>query len=253
MSSVIRLYICDGLAEGIEVELTEKQHHHLCHVMRRRLGDEVALFNGRDGEWQGAIMFLSKKSCRLVILKQLRQQTLETDLWLVFALLKRGPIDFVAEKASEMGVSRLCPVITGRTNVARVNLERLRTIMVEAAEQCGRLTVPEIDEPKKLDLLLSEWPDGRGLVLLDESGAGKPIAEVMGSRSYVNGDAILIGPEGGFEPSELKAMRKLFFVTPTGIGRRLLRAETAAVAAIANWQALAGDWSSGPNGQQFGK
>ena len=125
--------------------------------------------------------------------------------------------------------------------------------MVEAAEQCGRLTVPEIDEPKKLDLLLSEWPDGRGLVLLDESGAGKPIAEVMGSRSYVNGDAILIGPEGGFEPLELKAMHKLFFVTPTGIGRRLLRAETAAVAAIANWQALAGDWSSGPNGQQIGK
>ena len=211
--------------------------------MRRRTGDKVALFNGRDGEWQGEIKILNSKSCRLNILKQLRQQTVEPDLWLVFALLKRSATAFVAEKASELGVSRLCPVITSRTNISRDNLARLWTIMSEAAEQCGRLTVPEIEEPKKLDQLLSEWPEGRGIVLLDESGAGKPIAEVMGSRSCVNGDAILIGPEGGFEPSELKAMRKFYFVTPTGIGKRLIRAETAAIAAIANWQALAGDWS----------
>ena len=132
MSSVIRLYIREALADGIEIELTEKQHHYLINVMRRGIGDKVTLFNGRDGEWQGIIKLLNKKSCRLNILKQLRQQTLEVDLWLVFALLKRGPIDFIAEKASELGVSRLCPVITSRTNVARVNLERLRIIMAES-------------------------------------------------------------------------------------------------------------------------
>ena len=131
MTSLIRLYVTDKLTSGIEVELTEKQHHYLVHVMRRELGDEISLFNGRDGEWRGRLEILLKKSGRIVIL----DQKLETDLWLVFAMLKRGPIDFVTEKASELGVSKLCPVITGRTNSTKVNLDRLKLIAMEAAEQ----------------------------------------------------------------------------------------------------------------------
>ena len=242
MTSLIRLYVTNKLTNGIEVELTEKQHHYLVHVMRRELGDEIVLFNGRDGEWRGKLQILLKKSGRIIILDQLRKQKLEADLWLVFAILKRGPIDFVTEKASELGVSKLYPVITGRTNSTKVNLDRLKTIAMEAAEQCGRLTVPGICEPQRLEQVLSNWPEGRGLVLLDESGAGKPIAEVMADRSYRNGDAICIGPEGGFESTELEYMKNLSFVTSASIGRRLLRAETAAIAALAVWQALAGDW-----------
>jgi len=246
MSSFIRLFISEELAEGVEVGLSEKQHHYLINVMRLGIGDDITLLNGRNGEWRGTLDFLKKKSWTIKISRQLRPQIQETDLWLVFALLKRGPMNLVTEKSTELGVSRLYPIITGRTNATRVNLERLRAIATEAAEQCGRLTVPEINEPQNLDKFLSDWPTGRGLVLLDESGCGKPIAEVMTTRWCRNGDAILIGPEGGFKSAELDNMRKLSFVTPAVFGKRLLRAETAVIAALATWQALAGDWRSRP-------
>ena len=253
MSSFIRLFTSEALAEGVNVELSERQHHYLHNVMRRGLGDDVALFNGCHGEWRGTLEYLNKKAGTIKISGQLRPQKQETDLWLVFALLKRGPTDLVTEKATELGISRLCPVITGRTNSNRVNLGRLKAIAIESAEQCGRLSVPKVDKPQKLDQLLSEWPRGRGLVLLDETGDGKPIAEVMTARSCGRGDAILIGPEGGFEPAELDNLRKLSFVTPTVIGRRLIRAETAAIATLATWQALAGDWCFGSGSRNGAK
>jgi 16S rRNA (uracil1498-N3)-methyltransferase len=245
MASEIRLYISKTLRAGVEVTLTEKQYHYLYHVMRRSLGDEVLLFNGQDGEWCGALEFFDKNSGCIVISSQIREQHSEPNLWLVFSLLKRNPTDLVVEKASELGVSKLCPVITSRTNSTKVNIERLRAIAIEAAEQCGRLSVPEICQPERLEQLLSNWPEGRSLVLLDESGAGNAIAEVMAERVKKNGDAVLIGPEGGFEPAELEYIRALPFVTPVSLGRRLLRAETAAVAALATWQALSGDWARG--------
>ena len=245
MSPFIRLFVSEELVEGVELDLSAKQYHYLKNVMRRGLGDNVALFNGRHGEWRATLDLLNKKYGKVKISEQLRPQREVSDIWLVFALLKRGPVDLVTEKASELGVSRLCPVITGRTNTSRINLERLKAIATEAAEQCGRLTVPEISETQNLECLLSEWPADRGLVLLDETGGGKPIAEVMTSRSCRNADAILIGPEGGFEPVELDEMRQLPFITPAVFGRRPLRAETAAIAALATWQALVGDWSFG--------
>ena len=243
MASEIRLFISNKLFSGVEVELTEKQYHYLCHVMRRGIGDEVLLFNGQDGEWRGALEFLDKNSGRIVISSQINGQQPDPNLWLVFSLLKRGPTELVVEKASELGVSKLCPVITSRTNSTKVNLERLRAIAIEAAEQCGRLSVPEICQPERLEQLLSNWPEDRGLVHLDESGAGNAIADVMVARGSKNGDAVLIGPEGGFEPAELQYFRSLPFVTSVSLGRRLLRAETAAIAALATWQALSGDWT----------
>ena len=243
MASEIRLYISKKLISGVEVELTEKQYHYLCHVMRRSVGDEVLLFNGHDGEWCGALQIRDKNSSRIVITSQIREQQPDPNLWLVFSLLKRNPTDLVIEKASELGVSKICPVITNRTNLTKVNLERLRAIAIEAAEQCGRLSVPEICQPERLEQLLSNWPEDRGLVHLDESGSGNAIADVMVARRSKNGDAVLIGPEGGFEPAELEYIRTLPFVTSVSLGRRLLRAETAAIAALATWQALSGDWT----------
>ena len=212
--------------------------------MRLRAGDSIAVFNGRDGEWQAVIAEISKKAGMLRVEENRKVQSLEPDLWLVFALLKRGPVDLVAEKATELGVSRLCPVFTERTNAARLKLDRLRAIATEAAEQCGRLTLPGINNPQSLEALLSAWPSDRGLVWLDETGSGTPIADVMAARKKGSPDALLIGPEGGFSPAELKLIGKKTYVTPASMGKRLLRAETACIASLSMWQAIAGDWQN---------
>lgn len=242
MPSTLRLYIDLPFTLGQPLPLDAKQVHYLANVMRRSTGDRVLVFNGRDGEWQAEISTLTKRAGSLSLKEQIRPIGVSPDLWLLFAPIKRGPIDMVAEKAAELGVSRLQPVVTERTNAARVNVDRLRAIAIEAAEQCGRLSVPEICPTEKLSQVLQDWPAERGLVLMNESGAGRPVGEVMAARRGSNPDAILIGPEGGFSPDELDAMANLPFVTSASMGSRLLRAETAAVAALAVWQALAGDW-----------
>lgn len=241
-----RLFVDAPLGAGGEAVLSDNQAHYLRHVLRRGEGDPVLLFNGRDGEWRGRIVALGKSRAAVAVEIQTRRQEAEPDLWLLFAPIKRGPVDLVVEKATELGVAALVPVVTRRTVVGRVNTERLRAIAMESAEQCHRLNVPEVREPRPLAQVLDAWPDGRRLLLCDETGQGRPVAQALAGFDDAARKApwaILVGPEGGFDPAELDAIKKRTIVTPVTLGRRLLRAETAAMAALACWQALVGDWT----------
>ncbi len=242
MKPEARLYVAGDLAAGASLGLTPSQAHYLKSVLRLMPGAAIALFNGRDGEWLGRIDGFGKGWCSLTVAERLRPQAPEGDLWLVFAPVKRARIDFLVEKATELGASALVPVQTARTIVERVNLERLTANAIEAAEQTRRLTVPEIRALQPLDRLLRAWPSERRILLCDESGRSPPIAGVL-ERVAPGAWAVLIGPEGGFTESELDALKKLPFVCPVGLGPRVLRAETAALAALAVFQALRGDWS----------
>jgi 16S rRNA (uracil1498-N3)-methyltransferase len=209
----------------------------------------VLLFNGRDGEWRAEVAEAGKRGGVLSCHARTRAQAEPPDLWLVFAPVKRARVDFIAEKATELGCRRLVPVLTRFTNAARVNTGRLAAHCVEAAEQCGRLTVPEVAEPVALARLLDGWDPARRLMFCDESGAGAPAAEVL--RAAERGEAgpspwaVLIGPEGGFAPDERDRLAALPFAYAVGMGPRILRADTAAVAALALWQSVLGDWFEG--------
>jgi 16S rRNA (uracil1498-N3)-methyltransferase len=222
-------------------------------VLRLGVGDPVRLFNGRDGEFEANVAAVSKSTARLVLVKRLREQAGTPDLWLLFAPLKKARTDFMVEKAVELGAAEVVPVITERTDADTVRVDRLARLAVEAAEQTERLDAPPVREAVKLPALLAGWNPGRVLIYADEAGdeggkpwggeAGKagPMADVL--RDLGDGPAaILIGPEGGFSPAERKRLRELPFVRPVGLGPRILRAETAGVAALALWQALRGDW-----------
>ncbi|HYG87353.1 MAG TPA: 16S rRNA (uracil(1498)-N(3))-methyltransferase [Azospirillum sp.] len=238
-----RLYVDSPLTEGQAVGLDHERAHYLRHVLRLEKGDAIAVFNGRDGEWLAVIDGFGKGWCSLTVESRRREQRDGPDLWLLFAPIKRGRIDTVAEKASELGASRIWPVFTRHTDPHRVNLDRLRANAVEAAEQCERLTVPELPEPQHLDKALAQWPEDRVLFLCRESGAARPIAEAVHAHAG-RPAAFLVGPEGGFAKSELDDLGKLPFVVPVGLGPRVLRADTAAFAALACWQALVGDWTA---------
>jgi 16S rRNA (uracil1498-N3)-methyltransferase len=242
-----RLHLIAGFAAGREIELEPARAHYLRSVLRLGPGAAVAAFNAEDGEWLCRIAGFGKNDVRLVAERQLRsfEHGAEPDLWLLFALIKRTRLDWLVEKATELGVSALLPVWTARTQIERVNLERLRAHAIEAAEQSERLSVPEIRAPEALPRVLASWPAGRRLILCDESGAGEPIsdaAELLPPGPV----ALLVGPEGGFDETELDAMGKLSFVTRVGLGPRVLRAETATLAAVAVFQAIAGDWRRSP-------
>ena len=236
-----RLYVTTDLAGGLSIGLEPSQAHYLRTVLRLEKGAVVALFNGRDGEWLGRIDAVGKGWCSVSLFEQSRPQDSVPDLWLVFAPIKRARLDFLIEKATELGVAALLPVQTRRTIVERVNLERWRANAIEAAEQTERLSVPDLAEPEPLDRLMARWPARRRLLLCDESGASPPIAEILGGAAP-GAWAVLVGPEGGFAETELDALRKLPFVSAVGLGPRVLRADTAALAALAVLQALAGDW-----------
>jgi len=237
----VRLYVEVVLGEGARVAPGEGQTHYLLHVMRAKVGDRVSLFNGRDGEWLARIAETSKRGCLLECERLTAPQAEVPDLWLVFAPIKKTPADYLTQKATELGVRALQPVITRRTIVTRVNTERMHANAVEAAEQSGRLSVPEIREPLAFDKLLAAWPAERRILFCDEAGAALPIEK--GLRDAPDGPwAIVTGPEGGFDPAERAALRALPFVTPVSLGGRILRADTAALAALSVWQALRGDW-----------
>jgi 16S rRNA (uracil1498-N3)-methyltransferase len=243
------LFVEADLCPSAAVPLSAKQAHYLGTVLRLRAGAGIAVFNGRDGEWLARIETLNKNGATLAAVERRRKQIPEPDLWLVFAPIKRAPIDFLAQKATELGVSRLWPVFTRNTQVKRVNLARLRANAIEAAEQCGRLGVPEVAEPVSLERLIADWPPGRRLLVPDETGGGRPLAEVLSAADgKAQPCAILTGPEGGFARSELDELGNLAFVSRVGLGPRILRADTAALAALACWQALLGDWRHGPPG-----
>ena len=236
-----RLYVTDDLVAGASLTLAEPQAHYLKNVLRLEPRAIVVLFNGRDGEWTARIEGFTKRTGTVTIIKQCRPQEPEPDLWLLFTPLKRARTDFLVEKATELGVSHLCLVVTRRTVAERVNLDRLQAHIIEAAEQTERLSVPTLAAPEPLDRLMARWPAGRRLLLCDESGSAPAIATVL-QQFRDEAWAVLVGPEGGFAETELDALRKLAFVSPVGLGPRVLRADTAALAALAVLQALAGDW-----------
>jgi 16S rRNA (uracil1498-N3)-methyltransferase len=238
-----RLYLAAELALAGAVELGTGHGHYLRSVMRLGPGAAVAAFNAADGEWLCRVTEIGKRGARLAVEQQLRpaDPAGEPDLWLVFAPIKRARLDWLVEKATELGVSALLPVWTARTQPERINLDRLRTHAIEAAEQSERLSVPELRPPEQLDRLFAVWPAERSLVACDETGAGEPIGAAA-ARLPPGPAALLVGPEGGFDQTELDAIDKLPFVTRVGLGPRVLRAETAALAALAVLQAIAGDW-----------
>lgn len=249
----IRLYMPAPLGAGATVALDAGQVHYLRNVMRRRPGDPVAAFNGRDGEWAARIETLDRKTGSLAVEALRRPPVAGPDLWLLFAPVKRLRLDYLVAKATELGVSALWPVFTARTQPDRVKAERLRANIVEAAEQCARLDLPDLFDAAPLDAVLADWRPARRLLVCDETG-GTPIHAALSraalSRAAAEGPAgpwaVLVGPEGGFAPSELDGLDKLPFVTRAGLGPRLLRADTAALAAVACWQAVLGDGDRGP-------
>lgn len=242
----IRLFVAAALGPGAAVPLRPDQAHYASKVMRLGPGDRVLLFNGRDGEWRAQIEGIDRKGGKTIVEARTRAQISEPDVTLLFAPLKKTAIDFVIEKATELGVAVLQPVLTRRTAVERVNGTRLRARAVEAAEQCERLTVPEVRPALALARVLSDWNGARRLYVADETGGGAPAAEAFSGAGQAGPVAFLIGPEGGFERSELDALGQLPFVTRIALGPRVLRAETAAIAALACWQALAGDGRAPP-------
>lgn len=236
--SAPRLFVEGPLEPGLR-RIDGPQAHYLGSVMRLKPGEAVKLFDGTSGEWLGIARDVGKRDLTLEITEQLRPHEAVPDLWLCAAPIKKGRIDWVAEKACELGVARLVPVLTRRTVIDRLNLDRLRSHMIEAAEQCGRTALPELVEPVKLAALLATWPAGRALFFADETG-GDPAAAAI--RAHGGPGAILIGPEGGFTPEERDAIRALPNAHGISLGPRILRAETAAAAAVALWMANAGDW-----------
>lgn len=237
---MIRLFVPDQLAAGAEISLSPEQAHYLVNVMRQDIGAALALFNGRDGEWKALIVETKKRTCRLRAVEQTRKQETPPDLELVVAAVKRTRLETIIEKASELGARRVRIVLTHRTNAERLRIERLSVIATEAAEQTGRLDVPDVLEPVKLGVLLDGWDVGRSLLFCDEGGEAKPVIEALAGAS--GPWAILIGPEGGFSPEERDRLRALPFVTAATLGPRILRADTAAISAMTLWQAAAGDW-----------
>lgn len=240
-ASVTRLYCERVLSAGAVLELDDAQTHYLRNVLRLGAGARIALFNGGDGEWWGEIERLGKEDGRVRVTERRRPWRSEPDLWLVFAPLKRARIDYLVEKASELGVSVLVPAVTERTVVERLNLDRLRAHARAAAEQTERLTVPEIREPLLLAGLLAQWPAERRLLACVESGRAPAIADQLAGERRGSW-AVLVGPEGGFSDKELDGLAKLPFVCAVSLGPRVLRADTAAIAALSVLQACLGDW-----------
>jgi len=244
-----RLFLDHPLEGGAEVVLDKSQSDYLVNVLRMTRGDPLLTFNGRDGEWRAHLADASKKAVVLAINDRLREQPKPSRLDYYFAPLKHARLDYMMQKAVEMGAGRLCPVITAHTQVTRLNIERMRANVIEAAEQCGILSLPEVEEPVKLVDMLSAWamkPSTQQLIFCDENDEGEdPIARLRA----LTGDhiGVLIGPEGGFSDTERMALKSATFVVPIPLGPRILRADTAAVAALAIVQAACGDWISHQN------
>jgi len=235
----IRLYVEHPLGQGQTVPLTREQAHYLFGVMRQGVGDAVSLFNGRDGEWRAEVVDAAKRGGVLHCLGQSAPQRDPPDLWLLFAPIKKARTDFIVEKATEMGAARIVPVQTDFTNAERIRQDRLQAHAVEAAEQCGGTFVPPVAELQPLAQLLTDWPGDRRLMWADEApGGARPGLTAATAGPW----AILIGPEGGFSEAERARLRAAPFVTPVSLGPRILRADTAAVAALTMWQLALGDW-----------
>jgi 16S rRNA (uracil1498-N3)-methyltransferase len=240
-----RLFVAAPLAPGAKIVLNQTQANYVRNVLRLREGSKILVFNGRDGEWEASVAAVGSKSAALAVQRMTRPQPPPPGLHYLFAPLKHARQDYMIEKAVEMGAGMLRPVITRRTQASRVNCERMRTHAIEAAEQCGILSVPEIAPPVRFDALLAGWDHGRVLIFCDEDAAVEdPCALLRSHKTQMQPPklAVLIGPEGGFEPSEREALFMLPSAVCLPLGPRILRADTAAVAALAVVQATLGDW-----------
>ncbi|HEX8570855.1 MAG TPA: 16S rRNA (uracil(1498)-N(3))-methyltransferase [Caulobacteraceae bacterium] len=250
---MIRLFVSAELAPGARLDLTPEQARYLLAVMRLSPGDALLLFNGRDGEWRARVAEVGKRGGALAVEEQARPQASGPDLDLLVALVKRARLETIVEKAAELGARRVRLVVTRRTNADHTNVSRLQAIAAEAAEQTGRLDVPEVVAPEKLDRLLDGWDSARRLLFCDEAGddparewggtEGRAVSALDALRAAPSAPwGVLIGPEGGFDPAERERLRWLPFVTTATLGPRILRADTAAISALALWQAALGDW-----------
>jgi 16S rRNA (uracil1498-N3)-methyltransferase len=235
--SLPRLFVETPLAPAARVEMDAAQANYLGNVMRMKEGSQLLLFDGASGEWLAEVELASKRRMTLSVVELTRSQESVPDLWLAFAPVKKGRVDWLVEKAVELGVARLLPVVTQRTIVDKLNLERMRSHIVEAAEQCGRTALAGIDEPAKLEAFLKGREPARTLYFADETG-GEPAAKTFEPGPSL----ILTGPEGGFTPDEAAAIRAASNARAISLGPRILRAETAALAAVTAWMAAAGDW-----------
>ena len=239
----VRLFVDAALSAGAVVPLDKSQSNYLCNVMRLSAGDPVQVFNGREGEWRAVLDSGSKKSAALTLAEQTRPQEKATDLHYLFAPLKHARLDYMVQKAVELGVSRLCPVMTRHTQAARVNLERMQANAVEAAEQCGVLAIPDVAPPQSLSAALQAMEPERVLIFCDEGAElHDPVAALRAGHKSGQPLAVLIGPEGGFADEERAALVKHEGVVRLSLGPRILRADTAAVAALTLVQAVLGDW-----------
>ena len=240
-----RVYLDAPLAEGLAVSFDRAQANYLLNVLRLKLGDTLLLFNGRDGEWQARLAGTGKRAPSAVICERMREQPRSSDLHFLFAPLKHARLDYLVQKAVEMGAARLQPVITRHTQVARLNLDRMRANVIEAAQQCGILTLPEVAEPVTFKAAIGAADTARLLVFCDEDAEVQdPVAALAAAARAGLPLAVLIGPEGGFAEEERDALLKRPNLVRIALGPRILRADTAAVAALALVQAVLGDWRS---------
>lgn len=241
--TLTRLYIGVPLYSEAEIILPKEQVHYLANVLRKAAGDDVRVFNGQDGEWRARITDISKRSAVLQAKELLRPQVIVPDIWLCFAPVRKHRNAFILEKATELGIARLQPVLTRRTQFGKINLSKMQAQIIEAAEQTERLCLPELRDTTPLEKLLEEWDENRTLIMGDEAGDCPPAREVF--QNMTGRAAILTGPEGGFDPKEREMLRSQPFVRPVSLGPRILRADTAALSMITLWQAAQGDWQNG--------
>ncbi len=236
----IRLCVTQDLSAGQTIPLNADQSHYLFGVMRQKAGAKLLLFNGRDGEYLAKVSVANKRKAVLECLEKTKDLQMPPDLWLLFAPIKKARTAFIVEKAAELGAARICPVQTQFTNSDRIRQDRLQAHALEAAEQCGGTFVPVVDDLQRLDKVLDGWPTDRQLVFCDEALVGA--RQVLQAKADLKKWAILIGPEGGFSDGEREKLSSLPFVTKISLGPRILRADTAAVAALSLWQSTLGDW-----------
>ena len=239
---MIRLHLPQPLSAGAALAPTLDQSRYLTQVMRLKLGDALVVFNGQDGEWRCVLTDILKKGVVLTAQEQLRPQAIGPDVQLLMAVVKKSAMEFAVEKATELGVRHIRPILTARTQGHHLRLDRLDAIAIESAEQTGRMDLPAIDDPVRLADVLDGWDPGRRLMFCDETGGAPVMTALSAGEGAAAPWAILIGPEGGFSPQERDRLRALPYTTAVSLGPRVLRADTAAIAALTLWQAAVGDW-----------
>ena len=236
----IRIFSNEPLFEGLSYTPTEAQTHYLKNVMRLKSGDEVFLFDGKNGEFQGSVSDIKKNTMQIQINTKISKYEKSPDVWLLFAPVKKEQTDIIVQKAVELGVSKIIPIQTEYTMKTHIKYERVQTQIIEAAEQSRRTDLPEFSEIIGFEKILQNWPSGRKLIYMDETGSGNSFFAMF--KKLQEPAALLIGPEGGFSKKELEILKKLPYTQGISLGKRILRAETAAIAALSCWQAFCGDW-----------